>query len=688
MAGLSDEIQTLKGIGKKRAEAFGKLGLWQAEDLLYYLPFRYEDRSEIADITRLSNGDNALIFGTIAQVRNVRLPAKKMLLRVTVRTDSGNITLIWFNQPYIAPKMNIGELIMAYGKYHCKNEKQLAVQDYHLPESAEEITKYMGIMPVYPASETLSAAMLKKTIEQALEIYLPFVQEYLPEEWLKEYHLAPLQQALYALHRPNSWESLNIARYRLVLDEFLLLLLSLAVWQNKDKVPGRALRAEETLTRKFLELLPFTPTDAQKKVIMEIKRDMESPYAMHRLLQGDVGSGKTIVAIYALLKAVENGAQAVLMVPTEILAEQHYLTTKRYLEPLGVKIALLSGGVAKKEMRELKEQIANGEISVVIGTHALIEDDVEFQKLALAVIDEQHRFGVRQQQKLYQKGQTADVLVMTATPIPRSLALTIYGDLDLSVIDQLPQGRKEIITWAIGEKKRKGMYKFLRERMNAGEQAYIVCPLVKVSEKMDLSDAEETAQKLQTEIFPDKNIAVLHGQMKNEDKAEIMENFRLGKIDILVATTVIEVGVDVPNATVMIIENAERFGLAQLHQLRGRIGRGEKQGYCILMGHPNTEESKRRLEVMTKTNDGFFIAEEDLSIRGPGEVLGLRQHGLPELKVADLTQDIAELELAKKLADEILADGIENEKYAELRAKLKRRLLSAKLTLEVERNDG
>ena len=336
----------------------------------------------------------------------------------------------------------------------------------------------------------------------------------------------------------------------------------------------------------------------------------------------------------------------------------------------------------------MKEQIANGEISVVIGTHALIEDDVEFQKLALAVIDEQHRFGVRQQQKLYQKGQTADVLVMTATPIPRSLALTIYGDLDLSVIDQLPQGRKEIITWAIGEKKRKGMYKFLRERMNAGEQAYIVCPLVKVSEKMDLSDAEETAQKLQTEIFPDKNIAVLHGQMKNEDKAEIMENFRLGKIDILVATTVIEVGVDVPNATVMIIENAERFGLAQLHQLRGRIGRGEKQGYCILMGHPNTEESKRRLEVMTKTNDGFFIAEEDLSIRGPGEVLGLRQHGLPELKVADLTQDIAELELAKKLADEILADGIENEKYAELRAKLKRRLLSAKLTLEVERNDG
>ena len=432
----------------------------------------------------------------------------------------------------------------------------------------------------------------------------------------------------------------------------------------------------------FWESLPFSPTGAQRRAVEEILTDMSGETSMNRLLQGDVGSGKTLVAAAAIWACIRAGYQAALLAPTEILAAQHAEGLNRMLAPFGMRVALLTGGMKAAAKRTTLAAIRGDEADLIVGTHAILSEGVEFARLGLAVIDEQHRFGVRQQQKLYKKGQTADVLVMTATPIPRSLALTIYGDLDLSVIDQLPQGRKEIITWAIGEKKRKGMYKFLRERMNAGEQAYIVCPLVKVSEKMDLSDAEETAQKLQTEIFPDKNIAVLHGQMKNEDKAEIMENFRLGKIDILVATTVIEVGVDVPNATVMIIENAERFGLAQL------IGRGEKQGYCILMGHPNTEESKRRLEVMTKTNDGFFIAEEDLSIRGPGEVLGLRQHGLPELKVADLTQDIAELELAKKLADEILADGIENEKYAELRAKLKRRLLSAKLTLEGERNDG
>lgn len=682
-----DRLTEMKGIGKKRAQILGKLGLWQAEDVLYYFPFRYEDRCSIAKISDLQEGDTALILGYIAQTRNIRLAGKKMLLRVSVRTEEGNITLIWFNQPYLALKMSVGQLILAYGRYRCKNEKQLAVQDYHLLENEAETEKYLGIIPVYPASEEISAAMLKKVVAQALENYLPLVEDYLPEKWQKEYHLAPLGWAIANIHAPQSWRDLNIARYRLVFDEFFFLLLSLSNKNRREKVLGLAQSAEESLTKQFLRRLPFELTQAQKKVIMEVKRDMESPYKMNRLLQGDVGSGKTMVALYALLKAVENGAQAVLMVPTEILAEQHYLTLRRYLEPLGVRSALLTAAV-RKDMSEIKKAVAMGEIQIVVGTHALIEDDVKFLNLSLAVIDEQHRFGVRQQQNLQNKGAAADILVMTATPIPRSLALTIYGDLDLSLIDELPAGRKKIITWAIGEKKRAGMYKFLAERMDGGEQVYVVCPLIKQSDKMDLTDAEALAEKLSTQIFPHRRIALLHGQMKNEDKAEIMEDFRLGKIDLLVATTVIEVGVDVPNATVMVIENAERFGLAQLHQLRGRIGRGEKQGYCILMGHPAGEEAKRRLEVMTKSNDGFFIAEEDLQIRGPGEVLGLRQHGLPELKIADLTQDIAVLELAKDLAEKTTAESIGAEKYKILQDILRRRLLNAKLTMGGEDENG
>ncbi len=691
MRKLSDSVTNIKGVGAKRAQQLQNLGLWQIEDLLYYFPFRYEDRSKIADLSQLNDGDNAFIFGSIAQIRNVRLPGGKLLVRVIVRTDSGNITLLWFNQPYVTQKMALGALILAYGKYHVKKEKQLAVQDYQVLAGEDELEQYLGIMPVYPASSELSENMLKKYINLAVDEYLPLVEEYLPLDIREEHHLADLSWAIAAIHQPKSWQELNIARYRLVFDEFLLLLLSLAEGKAKEKAPGVAHLSEASLTKRFFELLSFELTDAQKRVIMEIKRDMESPYAMQRLLQGDVGSGKTIVAIFALLKAVENGKQAVLMVPTEILAEQHYWSLQKYLEPLGVKAALLTSSVAKKDMYDLKTKIALGEIAIVVGTHAVLEDDVRFKNLSLVVIDEQHRFGVRQQLTLQNKSQAADVLVMTATPIPRSLALTIYGDLDLSVIDELPKGRQKIITWAIGEKKRAGMYKFLAEHIAGGEQVYIVCPLVNQSDKLDLANVVALEEKLATEIFPAYRVALLHGQMKSAEKTQIMDEFRLGKIDILVSTTVIEVGVDVANATIMVIENAERFGLAQLHQLRGRIGRGTKQSYCILLANPTTDEGKRRLEVMTKSNDGFFIAEADLNIRGPGEVLGLRQHGLPELKIANLAEDIVILEQAKEVAEQIKLtnNDTDNDEHSQaLKARLARINTTAKCRMEGLNKNG
>ncbi len=686
MKKLTDDITAIKGIGAKKAQDLHNLGLWQAEDVLYYFPFRYEDRTVVADLSTLKDGQMALICGEVAQVNNVRLPGRKILLRVVLRSFGGKITLLWFNQPYLAQKFSLGKIVLAYGRYHYKGEKQLAVKDYRILAEEEEAEQYLGIVPVYPASEKISANMLQKLVDEALKGYLPVVGEYLPEAMREKYHLADLAWALEAIHHPKEWKDLNIARYRLVFDEFLLLILSLRQKKRNEKKLGLAQRAESTLTKEFLADLPFQLTYAQKRVILEIKRDMESPYAMHRLLQGDVGSGKTIVALYALLKTIENNCQGVLMVPTEILAEQHYLTMNKYLAKSQVKLRLLTSSLNKAKMNELKEQISLGKIDLIIGTHALLEDNVEFKSLGLVIIDEQHRFGVRQQLVLQNKGANADLLVMTATPIPRSLALTIYGDLDLSVIDELPQGRKKIITWHIGEKKREGMYGFLAEKMAKGEQVYVVCPLVSQSEKMDLANAEALAHKLAQEVFPQRRIALLHGKMKNEEKAQIMEKFRLGEIDLLVATTVIEVGVDVPNATVMVIENAERFGLAQLHQLRGRVGRGEKQGYCILISEPTTDEAKSRMQVMTKSNDGFFIAEEDLNIRGPGEVLGLKQHGLPELKIANLAEDIAILEAAKEAAEQILAEGLEH--YPKLTERLERVRTSKILTMNGGKADG
>lgn len=686
MRQLSDDITALKGIGAKRAAQLHSLGLYRVEDALYYFPFRYEDRTVLADLRQLAEGQEAQICGLIAQVRNIRLPGRKLLLRVTVRTMGGTITLLWFNQPYLAQKFAPGQVILAYGRYHAKNEKQLAVKDYRLLPTEEEAENHLGIVPVYPACGELSPAMMQKIVSEALAVYLPLTEEYLPQALRDKYHLAPLAWSIEAIHHPKEWSDLNIARYRLVFDEFLLLLLSLQVNQDRERHLGRAQNINGKLTQNFLQQLPFGLTAAQKRVILEIKRDMESPYAMHRLLQGDVSSGKTIVALFALLKTVENGCQGVLMAPTEILAEQHYLTITRYLQETGVTAALLSSALPKKTMLELKQQIAAGDIDILVGTHALLEDNVEFADLGLVIIDEQHRFGVRQQSALQQKGKTADVLVMTATPIPRSLALTIYGDLDLSVIDELPRGRQKIITWHIGENKRAGMYGFLAEHLAAGEQVYVVCPLVSQSEKMDLANAEVLAQKLAQEIFPQYKVALLHGKMKNEEKTAIMEGFRRGEIDLLVATTVIEVGVDVPNATVMVIENAERFGLAQLHQLRGRVGRGKKQGYCILISEPPTEEAKRRLQVMTQSNDGFFIAEQDLSIRGPGEVLGLRQHGLPELKIADLSEDTAILEAAKEVSEQIYQEGWDN--YPMLKKRLATYTAQKRAMMNGGRADG
>jgi len=666
---MEQNITKIKGIGAKRKEELERLGIYTIEDMLYYFPFRYEQRILIETADELEEGQAVTIFGTVASASRAYVSGKVMV-RAKVRCADFNITLIWFNQPYVMQNLHSGMLIMAHGHYHKNKERQLAVSSYKKVASREECEAYLGIIPVYRATEGINSAFVEKTIQTAIDQFLPQMEEILPADLCKRHHLIPRREAIVILHRPKDWKELNIARYRMVAEEFIALLLLLQTGENR-KEPGLAQGSDTALTQQFLQNLPFRLTDAQRKVILEIKRDMESPYQMYRLLQGDVGSGKTIVAIFALIKTIEAGYQGALMAPTEILAKQHYRNVEQHMAPLGIKTALLVGSLTRKEKEEIYRKLETGEIQVVVGTHALIQEEVEFQHLGLAVIDEQHRFGVKQQLQLHKKG-TPDILVMTATPIPRSLALTLYGDLDLSVIDELPKGRKPIITWHISKNKRDKMYQFVHQELSKGHQAYVVCPLIEESEKVDLTNVYELAEELKQKFFGDISLEILHGRMKDEEKEAVMERFRTNQTQVLVATTVIEVGVDVANATVMVIENAQRFGLAQLHQLRGRVGRGSEQSYCILLSDGQGDETKRRMQAMTSTNDGFLIAEEDLSIRGPGEVLGLRQHGLPDLRIANLAEDIQLLERAKACVEEIYREGLQQEKYAPLRAYLLR----------------
>jgi len=666
MLRTEDSVTVLKGVGKQRAADLQRLGICTVGDLLEYYPVRYEDRSHLKPLREMQPGDTETVLGVIARVQEAYPRRGLRLLRVDIHCNDGNAVLVWFNQNHLKNKLQPGVQIVATGKVGKGYVRQIMVSDFELLEDAEDLGSFQRITPVYRGTMRNSSKQLRRMQEQLLGQEIVGLEEFLPEIYRERYHLQEYAAAVQQIHFPDDWQKLNRARQRLVVNEFLELMLGLQLHSVIEKKQGIAHSPSEQLAADFFASLPFALTNAQKKVILEIKQDMESPIAMKRLVQGDVGSGKTMVGIYVLLKAAGSGYQAVLMAPTEILAEQHYLNLQRMLAPLGLEPALLTGSLSKKEREQIYANLEDGSCAIAVGTHALIQKSVRFHNLGAVVIDEQHRFGVRQRLALENKGRAPDVLVMTATPIPRSMALTLYGDMALSIIDELPPGRQPVKTYCIGEKKRAGLYTFLQKQLAAGYQVYMVCPLVEESEKLDLENATRLAEHLAVNVYPQYTVGLLHGKMKPAEKAEIMEQFRSGALQILVATTVIEVGVDVPNANVMVIENAERFGLAQLHQLRGRVGRGGSQAYCFLVAEPKTEEGKQRMHVMVKSNDGFYIAEQDLLLRGAGEVLGTRQHGLPDLKIADLLRDVKLLMQSRQLADAILADGLQQPQYKQL----------------------
>lgn len=672
-------LNDIPGIGKKRLKELHNLGIYNIKDLLYYFPRKYEDRKDIMNITSLENNMQANICGIITSVDMISPRPRLKIIRANIKDATGTITAIWFNQLYLKKHLQPGKKIYITGKTNFRFNRQIQVKDFEFFNKKSDLQNIGRIVPFYASNENLTQKFLRNTIKEGLKKGIVYLEETFPETLLKKMNLMPIREAVQEMHYPASWKKQKEARNRLAFEELLIFQLALRqTRQINSQTKGIVHTNKNGLNKKFLANLPFKLTNAQKKVIKHIKEDMESEKIMSRLVQGDVGSGKTVVAMWSLIKAISGGYQGALMAPTEILAEQHYLSIIEMVKPLGIETILLTGSMTKKEKNEKLKKIFSNEAKLIIGTHALIQSEVNFANLGLVVIDEQHRFGVKQRSELQNKGLNPDILVMTATPIPRSLALTFYGDLDLSIIDELPPGRQKIKTYHVTEKMEKNIYQLIYKEIKKGQQAYVVCPLIEESEKLDLDNATELAEHLQNDIYPELNIGLLHGQLPTIEKERIMQEFRQGIIHILVSTTVIEVGVNIPNATIMVIQNAERFGLAQLHQLRGRVGRGSSQSYCILVADPKTPEGKARMKIMTETNDGFKIAEQDLLLRGPGDFFGTKQHGLPELKVADLVQDILLIEKTKILADEIIKEGLNSPQYKnlvkELKAKIKNNL--------------
>ncbi len=683
--GLETHIQFVKGVGPRYATLLAeKLGIATVEDLLFHFPLRYEDRRQFRPLGQIRHGETVVTSGQVVGASVERSPKRGMsLAKVVIQDRSGHAELVFFNQHWLQNVFNRikGRDISVYGTAQ-RNGPILSFQHPEWEELTgdDDSIHLHRIVPVHPATEGLTPKIIRGMVWNALEKYGHLVQEVLPKGVVAENRLAPLEVSLRQIHFPESESRLELARRRLVFDELFRLQAALAYRRHSvaEMMPGIAFRIEDSQMEELRRKLPFQLTAAQERCVEEIRRDMASPRPMNRLLQGDVGSGKTVVAAAAILTAVRNGYQVALMVPTEILAEQHFNVMKRLLEPLHIRIHRLVGSVRAKGKKQIKEELKTGFAEVVVGTHALLEEDVEFHKLGLVIVDEQHRFGVLQRMTLLDKavdGHLPDMLVMTATPIPRTLALTVYGDLDVSIIDELPPGRKPIKTHWKRKNQRDGVYKGIRALVQDGRQVYFVCPLVETSDKLQAKAATEMHEHLQHEVFPDLRVGLIHGQMPSHEKDEGMERFRAGEYDILVATVVIEVGVDVPNASCMVIEDAERFGLAQLHQLRGRVGRGEHQSFCVLLADPRTEDGIQRLEVMTRTTDGFVIAEEDLKLRGPGEFLGTKQSGILKLRIANIIGDSLILREAREVAFRLVEGDpkLQLPEHAPLAADLKKR---------------
>lgn len=660
---LESGLRELPGIGGARAARLAKLGLATVGDLLGYYPRSYEDRTKISTIAAAPEEVPVCVAALVAETPRVSHIRKGLeLVKVKAADETAVMTVTFFNQAYVRDALRQGETYIFYGKVERQGGRRQMTNPVFEREGAARFTGC--IMPVYPLTAGISNNLLAGLARRCVDECAGQAPELLPEEVRLAHSLAQVEFSCRNIHFPESWEALELARRRLIFEEFFLLSCGMALLRTgRDRGAGPAVKRRDLTP--FLSLLPFSFTGAQRRAVNEAAADMASGRPMNRLVQGDVGSGKTAVAAACAWLAWQGGWQSAMMAPTEILAEQHFRSLSALLSPAGMKVGLLTGSMRAAEKRKARDTLAAGEVDLMVGTHALLSEGVEFQKLGLVITDEQHRFGVAQRAALAAKadgGLRPHVLVMSATPIPRTLALIVYGDLDVSVIDELPPGRTPVETFVVGEDKRQRMYGFVRRLVAEGRQAYIVCPAVEENPEgeeapgglADLKAVTSYAEALKTQVFPDLRVAFVHGRMKPKDKDAVMSAFSVGDVDVLVSTTVIEVGVDVPNAALMIVENAERFGLSQLHQLRGRVGRGKHKSYCVLMTATRSQDSRARLKVLASTTDGFKIAEEDLKLRGPGDFFGSRQHGLPQLHIADLAGDVRVLKEARQAAHDLL----------------------------------